>query len=262
VKPFARTASAVYAGIAYLSFVVVTLWAVGFLADAGGPAPTVVDGPRRGNPAGALAIDAALMLVFAIQHTVMARAWFKRRLAAILPATVERATYVLAASLALGLLFGLWRPVDATVWHVTLPAVAALIWAGYGLGWLVAVASTFMVDHLDFLGLRQARWRGAGPYEPPPFRERWFYAWIRHPMMLGLLVAFWATPRMTGGHLLFACAASAYIAVGLRFEERALRSELGPVYADYAARVPALVPNGRRPAAPTRRAALDVPPEG
>jgi protein-S-isoprenylcysteine O-methyltransferase Ste14 len=241
VKRFAAT---VYAGIAYLSFVAATLWAIGFLADVPA-APTVIDGPRRGAPILALAADAALLLVFALQHTVMARAAFKRRLTAILPATVERGTYVLATSLALGLLFGWWRPVGTPIWHVTAPAGSTLIRVVGGLGWLVAVASTFMVDHLDFLGLKQARWRGTGPYQPAPFRERWFYSWVRHPMMQGLLVAFWATPRMTGGHLLFAAAASAYIAVGLRFEERDLRRHLGPVYADYAARVPALVPTGR-----------------
>jgi protein-S-isoprenylcysteine O-methyltransferase Ste14 len=184
---------------------------------------------------------------------VMARAGFKRRLKALLPARAERATYVLATSLVLGLLFGLWRPVDTPIWHVTAPVGVALIWVICGLGWLIAIASTFMIDHLDFLGLRQAQWRSTGPYEAPPFRERWFYAWVRHPMMLGLLTAFWATPRMTGGHLLFALAASAYIVVGLSFEERDLRRQLGPVYAEYADRVPALVPIRRRSAAPARQ---------
>jgi protein-S-isoprenylcysteine O-methyltransferase Ste14 len=253
VRTFPRAAATMYAAIAYLSFIAATLWAVGFLADAGSLVPTIVDGPLRGGPVEAIVINAALLLLFAVQHTVMARAGFKRRLKALLPARVERATYVLATSLVFGLLFGLWRPVDTPIWHVTAPAAVVLIWVLCGLGWLVAIASTFMIDHFDFLGLRQAQWRSTSPYEPPPFRERWFYAWMRHPMMLGLLVAFWATPRMTGGHLLFASAASAYIAVGLRFEERDLRRQLGPVYADYAARVPAVVPVGRRSAAPARR---------
>jgi methanethiol S-methyltransferase len=226
-----------YATVAYLAFVFVTGWAIGFLADL--PfVPSTVDGPTRGW---AVPVDLALLLVFALQHSVMARPAFKRWLTRAVPASVERATYVLATSLALGLLFGLWQPVDTPVW-----LGPGVLWAGYALGWLVAVSATFMVDHLDFLGLRQANRHGAGRYEPPPFRERWLYAWIRHPMMLGLLVAFWVTPRMTVGHLVFAVAATGYIAVGVRLEERALRTDLGEAYTDYADRVPAFVPVPRR----------------
>jgi methanethiol S-methyltransferase len=229
-----------YAALAYLSFLAVTLWAVGFLADLGA-APTTVDGPARVPVWPALLVDLALLLVFALQHSVMARPAVKRWLTRVVPASVERATYVLATGLALGLLFGLWQPVDTRVWHG--PGV---LWAGYALGWLVAVAATFMVDHLDFLGLRQANRHGSGGYLPPPFRERWLYAWIRHPMMLGLVVAFWVTPRMTVGHLVFAVAATGYIAVGVRLEERGLRTDLGDTYTDYADRVPAFVPVPRR----------------
>jgi protein-S-isoprenylcysteine O-methyltransferase Ste14 len=125
-----------------------------------------------------------------------------------------------------------------------------VVWAVYAAGWLIAVASTFMVDHLDFLGLRQA-FRPAG-YAPPAFRERYLYTLVRHPMMLGLLIAFWATPHLTVGHLVFALAGSGYIAVGVHFEERDLRRHLGDVYRDYAARVPAVVPV-RRPASRSDR---------
>jgi protein-S-isoprenylcysteine O-methyltransferase Ste14 len=174
----------------------------------------------------------------------MARAGFKRRLARVLPESAERATFVVASALALLLLFGAWRPMPSAVWTVPRPWSIAL-WIAYAAGWLLVVASTFMIDHWDFLGLRQAYQR---PYAEPPFRERWLYVWVRHPMMLGLLIAFWATPNMTEGHLLFAVASSAYIAVGIRFEERDLRRRLGEPYGEYADRVRALVPVRRNTA--------------
>jgi methanethiol S-methyltransferase len=230
-----------YAGLAYAAFVVAALWAIAFLADLG--AAGTVGGTGRRPAWAALLVDAGLLLLFAVQHTVMARAAVKRRLAEILPAAAERSTYVLAASLALLLLFWQWQGLPAAAWHVRAQPWAALIWAVFAIGWLIAVAATFMVDHLDFLGLRQARSHLVRqPYQPPPFSERWLYAWVRHPMMLGLLIAFWATPRMTAGHLFFAVAGTGYIAVGLRFEERDLRRQLGDVYRDYADRVPAVVP--------------------
>ena len=120
-----------------------------------------------------------------------------------------------------------------------------LLWLGYGLGWLVAVAATFMIDHADFVGLRREASR-PGHYRPPVFREQWLYAWVRHPLMLGLLMAFWLTPRMSMGHLLFAAASTAYIVIGIRLEERALRRRYASSYADYATRVPALIPGPRR----------------
>jgi protein-S-isoprenylcysteine O-methyltransferase Ste14 len=243
-QSISRTVAIAFAGIAYAAFVVAALWAVGFLADVG--TPTVVDGPARQPAWSALLVDAGLLLIFAVQHSIMARTGVKERLARIVPAVSERSTYVLAASLALGLLFWQWQPVPAAVWRLGAPW-SGVLWTIYALGWLIAIAATFMVDHLDFLGIRQVRWRGPGPYQSPPFHERWLYAWVRHPMMLGLLIAFWVTPRMTVGHLFFAAAGTGYIAVGLRFEERDLYRQLGHTYRDYADRVPALLP------APTHR---------
>jgi protein-S-isoprenylcysteine O-methyltransferase Ste14 len=241
----------IYAGLAYLSFVAAAGWAVAFLA--GLPRRHSVDGGGAAGPAwAALLVDGGLLLVFAVQHSVMARAGFKRWLARVLPAAAERSTYVLAASLALLLLFGLWQPLPGPVWRVGGQPWAALIWVVYAVGWLITVASTFMIDHLDFLGLRQARWPAeAGPCRPVAFRERWLYAWVRHPMMVGLLITFWATPWMTAGHLFFAVAGTAYIAVGLIFEERDLYRQLGDTYREYAGRVPALVP---RPTGRIRKA--------
>ena len=241
-----------YAVLAYATFVLAAVAAMVFLADVG--SRNIVDGAAHGPGWMAVTIDAALLSLFALQHSVMARAGFKTRLQRVVPAAAERSTYVLAASLALLLLFWQWRSLPGSLWHVDAQPWAALIWAIYGLGWIVTVASTFMVDHLDFLGLRQAGWHARpGPYQPPSFTERWLYAWVRHPMMAGLILVFWATPRMTAGHLLFATAGSLYIAVGLRFEERDLRRQLGETYSEYAARVPAVMP--RRPPS----AVADVP---
>jgi methanethiol S-methyltransferase len=247
-----RLAVAVYAVIAYGAFLASTLWAIGFLAGRG--APTSVDGPAVGPAVTAIAVDAALLLAFAVQHTVMARAGFKRRLTRLIPESAERSTYVLTASLLLGAVFWWWRPVPTVIWSLGLPWSAAL-WGVYAIGWVIAVSSTFMIDHADFLGLKQAyrhlRRLGSGS---PQFTQRWLYAWCRHPLMLGLLIVFWATPHMTVGHLFFALASTAYIAVGIRFEERDLRAHLGAEYEEYASRVPAVVPAPHR----AQRAAAGV----
>jgi methanethiol S-methyltransferase len=247
-----RSAAAVllrgYAVLAYASFVVAVAWGIGFLADVR-VAPVVDRAGRLPSGPGAIA-DLALLGLFAIQHTVMARRGFKSWLAARLPEAAERSTYVLASSVILLVTFWQWQPLPEVIWRVSAQPWVALIWVLYGLGWAIAVAATFAVDHLDFLGLKQAGWRPAGrPYEPPSFTTRWLYSFVRHPLMTGLIVAFWATPEMTAGHLLFAVAGTGYILVGIRFEERDLRRELGAAYDRYAERVPALVPRwlpGRR----------------
>ncbi len=253
--PGRRPGVIAYAIVAYVAFVAVVLWAIAFLADV--DIVHTVDGQRQGSAWVAVLIDAALLLLFAVQHSVMAREPFKRWLATVLPAAAERSTYVLTASVLLGLLFGQWRPIPTTVWRFGDPVAAAAIWTVYAIGWLVAVGATFMVDHLDFSGLRQASWPSRrGPYESPSFTERWLYAWVRHPMMLGLLIVFWATPRMSVGHVFFAAAGSAYIAVGVRFEERDLRRQLGDDYVDYSGRVPAIVPILHGAGEPTARSTV------
>jgi methanethiol S-methyltransferase len=218
-----------YAAPAYAAFVVSSVWAVLFLAGTAPFGVGTVDGPSRHSAPVALAIDAALLLVFAAHHTVAARNRFKRHL----PEAVERSAFVLVASLLLVAVFGWWEPVPATIWRVGAPWSVAL-WMVYGAGWLIVVGSTFLVDHAEFFGLTRATDHGIS--------RRWMYGWCRHPMMLGLLVTFWVTPHMTAGHLFFAVASSAYIAVGIRFEERALRARFGVAYDEYARRVPALVP--------------------
>ena len=232
-----RIALALFAIAAYAAFLASLVWAVLFLADV--PVLTTVDGAGPTTALVAVPVDLALLGAFALHHSVMARPAVKAQLTRIVPAAAERSTYVLAAALLLGLVLWQWRPVDGDVWSVSSEPWAAVLWSLYGIGWLVAVASTFMIDHLDFVGLRQAITR---PYRAPAFQVRWFYRFVRHPLMLGLLIALWATPRMTWGHLVFAGASTAYIAVGVWLEERDLRRELGAPYAVYAERTPAVLP--------------------
>lgn len=233
-----------YALACYLCMLAVLGYGAGFFANRG--VPTSIDGSARGGWPGAAVIDLALLGLFAVQHTVMARPGFKRRWARRLPAAAERATFVLAASLALALLYWQWRPLRPELWRLTGPGADGLL-AVQAAGWLLALGSTFLISHTDLFGLRQA-WRRAGGarYTPPPFTERGWYRWVRHPLMSGFLIVFWVTPVLTAGHLLFCVAATGYILIGIGFEERDLRRELGPAYASYAARVPALIPGCRR----------------
>ena len=230
----------VYAVAVYLFFLAVLGYAAGFFAGFGVP-KGIDQGPRAAVPV-AVAIDLLLLLLFAVQHTVMARPWFKRRWTRIVPEPAERASFVLAASLVLALLFWLWRPVGGTVWSLPGPGAGAL-WAVYAAGWAVAISSTFLISHSDLFGLRQA-WLHARRvrYSPPPFTERGLYGRIRHPLMAGFVVIFWSAPAMTAGHLLFAAAATGYILAGIAFEEHDLIQSLGGTYAAYRARVPALIP--------------------
>ena len=229
-----------YAAAVYLLYLAVLGYAVGFFAGAGVP-KGIDQGPRAAVPTAA-GIDLLLLSLFAVQHTVMARPWFKRRGARIVPEPAERATFVLAASLALALLFWLWQPIGGRVWNLSGPG-AAVVWAGYAAGWALAVSSTFLISHSDLFGLQQA-WLHArrARYSPPPFTERGLYRRIRHPLMAGLLIVFWSAPTMTAGHLLFAATATGYILVGIAFEEHDLIQSLGGTYAAYRARVPALIP--------------------
>ena len=227
--------------LGWVGFNVVMLWAVAFLADS--LLPRTVDAPHRVATAPAVATDLGLLFLFAAQHSVMARrsvqAWLRRWV----PAPLERTTYVLATDVCLALLFLLWQPFGGRVWHVA--GIGALVlWSLCAAGWALALAATYAVDQPELMGLRQAGW-GRAPEPVDGLETGGLYAVVRHPLMSGLLLAFWATPSMGASHLLFALGATGYIAVGVAFEERDLRRTFGAAYDEYAARVPAVVPGPR-----------------
>jgi protein-S-isoprenylcysteine O-methyltransferase Ste14 len=233
-----RPAHLFCSALGWLGFVAVTCWAVAFLADV--VLPRTVDAPHRVPAPQALVVDLTLLLLFAVQHSVMARRGVKSVLRRWVPAPLERTTYVLATDVCLALLFLLWEPFGGRVWHAY-GATAVVLWLLCGAGWGLAVAATFAVDHLELTGLRQAGW--GRPSEPVDgLQTGGMYAVVRHPLMTGLVLAFWVTPSMGASHLLFALAATGYIAVGIGFEERDLRRHFGAAYDHYAARVPALFP--------------------
>jgi protein-S-isoprenylcysteine O-methyltransferase Ste14 len=232
-----------YAVAVYLFLAGVLAYSIGFFI--GFAAPKGIDQGSRWPVLAALVVDLAVLGLFAVQHTVMARPWFKRWWTRRIPEPAERATFVLAASAILALTFWAWRPFGPELWHLS-GAAAGVLLAVYAAGWLIALSSTFLISHADLFGLRQAWLSARGtPYTPPAFTERGLYRQIRHPLMAGFVIVFWATPVLTAGHLLFAAAATGYIAVGIAFEEHDLRLALGEAYTAYRARVPALVPGLR-----------------
>lgn len=229
-----------YALVSYALFTISFLYALGFVGNY--VVPKSIDIGNASNLIEAIVVDLLLMSLFAIQHSVMARPAFKRWSAKFLAAACQRSTYVLLSSLILLLVFWQWRPIPTVIWQ-TDGLAAWLLITLHWLGWLIAFASTHMIDHFDLFGVRQAlvAWRGA-EIPSQSFRTPLLYKIVRHPLMLGFLLAFWATPVMTAGHLLFALANTAYILVALQFEERDLIAEFGATYQDYRRRVPMLLP--------------------
>jgi methanethiol S-methyltransferase len=233
--------SAFYAGVVYLGFLAMFLYTVGFVSGAAVPR-TIDSGGPRSNTATAVVIDVLLLALFAVQHTAMARPAFKRRWTTIVPAHVERSTFVLAATAVLALVFWQWRPIPAVVWQVDPGAARFVLWALFAAGWALVVAMTFAIDHLDFFGLRQVGHYLRGLAQTPPaFRHPLPYRLVRHPMMVGFFPAFLAVPTMTGGHLLFALMSCGYILFGVRLEEHDLAGT-HPEYRAYAAATPRFVP--------------------
>jgi protein-S-isoprenylcysteine O-methyltransferase Ste14 len=236
--------AAVYGFVCYVVFLGSFLYAIGFVGDV--VVPKAIDSGQGAAPAAALLIDLLLLGAFALQHSVMARPGFKRVWTKIVPHSVERSTYVLLSSLLLALICWQWRPMTATVWDATASAAVAVLLMGlFWLGWVLLLLATFMVNHFDLFGLRQVYLRMRSlEYSPPRFTQRALYRIVRHPIMLGFLIAFWATPRMSLGHLLFSAATTGYILIGIALEERDLTRAHGEQYRAYRSQVPMLIPTG------------------
>ena len=238
---FARSAAVLYGLVSYVLFLAVFVYAMGFVSNVA--VPRSIDRAVEAPLVQGILINIGLLTLFAVQHSVMARPVFKRWWTRFVPTPIERSTYVLYASAALALVCWQWRSRPAVVWDVdSTPARAALITLGW-VGWAVVLASTFMINHVELFGLQQVirAWQ-AKPQGENAFRTVLFYRLVRHPLMVGFLIAFWATPTMTVGHLLFAVTTTGYILVALQLEERDLVAALGAAYCDYRRRVPMLVP--------------------
>jgi protein-S-isoprenylcysteine O-methyltransferase Ste14 len=239
-----RLAFLAYGVVAYLVFLGTFLYAIAWVG--GFAVPTRLDGAPVAPFWPSLAIDAGLLAVFAIQHSVMARRWFKEWWTQIISPAIERSTFVLCASLALMLLFWQWRPLGGVVWTVEAPALRVALWALFATGWALVLIVTFLINHFDLFGLRQVWLALLGrPYTRVTFRVPGPYRVVRHPLYFGFLLAFWATPTMTLAHLVFALATTAYIVIAIQFEERDLVAEHGERYERYRQQVPMLIPGSR-----------------
>ena len=236
-----KVLSFLYGVICYVVFFVSFLYAIGFVGSM--MVPKTINSGNQSTVSRSLIINLVLLGLFAIQHTIMARPGFKQKWRKVLPVHAERSTFVLVTSLLLFLLFWQWRPVTTVIWTVEHPFGRWLLWTLFWLGWIMVLLSTFMIDHFDLFGLRQVWLYLLGKdYHHVKFQTTWLYKYLRHPIMLGFIIAFWATPHMTTGHLLFAVATTVYILVGIQFEERDLIRFLGTDYEEYRRRVPMLIP--------------------
>jgi len=230
-----------YGALCYIIFFLTFLYAIAFVGDFA--APRTIDHGAQATLGAAIVIDLILLGIFAVQHSGMARPAFKRWLTAWLPKPMERSTYVLVTSLVLALLFWQWRPLPGSVWNVQATWAVWLLYGLCAIGWLLVLTGTFVINHFDLFGLRQVWLHARGhEYKPLEFTDNVYYRIIRHPLMLGFIIAFWATPHMSTGHLVFAVATTAYILIALQLEERDLVRFHGDDYREYQRKVPMLCP--------------------
>ncbi len=234
-----------YGAVCYIAFLAAFLYAIAFVGNL--DVPRSIDNGVEASIGEAVVVNVLLLGLFAVQHSVMARPAFKRWWTRLVPRTIERSTYVLISSLVLFLLFWQWRTMPAVIWDVTWVPGRVALWVLFAAGWVTVLLSTFMINHFDLFGLRQVHlvWRGV-PYSHLEFRTSLLYRVVRHPLMLGFIVAFWSAPTMTAGHLLFAVATTGYILIAIQLEEHDLSAALGEQYRDYRRRVPMLVPGLHR----------------
>ncbi|MBI5762609.1 MAG: isoprenylcysteine carboxylmethyltransferase family protein [Planctomycetes bacterium] len=238
---FTRAIYFAYGTVCYVMFLAVFVYAVGFLGNAVVPR-TINTGPSA-SLGMALAIDLALIALFGAQHSIMARPTFKRWWTKIVPQPIERSTYVFATNIVLALLFWQWRPMTGIVWNIESGPIRNAVWGLFIFGWALVFVSTLLLNHFELFGMRQVTLYLLGrPHTHLPFKVPMFYRHVRHPLYVGWIATFWATPTMTAGHLLFSAAMTVYILIAIRLEERNLLEIHGSDYASYRKRVPMLIP--------------------
>ena len=245
-----RILAVLYGAVCYVIFFATFLYAIAFVGNI--RVPRSIDVGPEATFTTALLIDAVLLSIFAVQHSVMARQWFKRAWTKIIPAAIERSTYVLFASSALILLFWQWRPITTIVWDVQTPAYRTMLWVAFAAGWAIVLISTFLISHFELFGLSQVyayfKNRNLGELT---FGTPFFYKAVRHPIYMGFTIAFWATPHMTGGHAFFAFMCTAYMLVAIQFEEHDLIKMYGERYLQYRREVSMILPIKRQPSTNT-----------
>ena len=229
----------------YVTFLFTIIYGIGFVDNI--YFEKTIDSGSNTNSSVSLVIDLALIALFGFQHSLMARQGFKKQLTRLVPEPIERSIFVFSVSLCLLLLFWQWRPIDGYLWILPGNPIYVLLMTLYGIGWLIVILSTFLINHFDFAGLRQVYlYLIHREYTPLEFKQGLLYKIVRHPMMLGLLISFWVTPQMSFGHLTFATGMTIYILIGLAFEEHDLLRSFGTIYQQYRKQVPMLLPLPRR----------------